>query len=174
MIVSHLPPNNLLLNPWFHDANNQETFDGWTPDTYWSLSVPGKKNPSPDSQNGTAAKLGPPDHNGGGVSGVPGTLYQIVTADPNALNLTFQTWVIGVRQDFCTINVYGSNDNGETWQLAWTPLHLTTSTGGYVLHGAQTQLEQGFPLYKVEAVAQYTDGNQSLGSKFTGFYFTAL
>lgn len=171
MIVAQLPVGNLLLNPWFHNTNNQETFDFWTPDTYWSLSVPGKKNPSPDNQNGTAAKLGPPDHMGGGASGVPGVLYQVVTADPNLTTLVFQTWIIGVRQDFCTFNIYGSND-GVEWQHIWTPLDQRESTGGYVLRGSQTQLTQGFPYYKLEVVAQYTDGNQSLGSKIAGVYFS--
>lgn len=174
MLVSALPSDNLLLNPWFHNSANQETFEHWTPDQYWSLSVPGPKNPSPHSTNGTAAKQGPPQHDGTGVSGIPGILYQVVAADPTKTTLVFQTWIIGVRQDYCVVNVYGSHDNSQTWELVWTPLYQNASTGGFVLRGAQTEIEAGYALYKIEAEARFTDGRQSLGSKLAGLYFAVL
>lgn len=169
MLVQQLPQNNYLLNPWLHGANLKETFEYWQPDQYWSLSRPGIKNPSPDSQNGTAAKLGPTRFQGKGLPGTAGYLSQIFAGNPEVTDLHFSAWVETIRHDYLIGRLYGDYiANGSFNNLLWTPLAIDFTTGAYIPLTAVSTIPY-YPFYKFELEGMFSAGD-SLGMKITGMY----
>jgi hypothetical protein len=180
--VVDLPADNLMQNAWFRSASNPNKpgLDQWTDpaglNQLWSTSQK-DSNPSPDSVTGTSARFafGSGQGGGSGVGGVDAYLYQIVKANADAKDLSFQMhWVTGWIEVF-SVTIFGGDTAGGPWFEVWHPLHVTSENGSNhawtQTPALSTTIAKGYPFYRVEVHARYpAESNQ--GAKFTGVYFS--
>jgi hypothetical protein len=198
--VAELPEDNLIVNPWFRSASNQNLagFDGWTrpltDGVTWGLSHK-ESNPSPNlvvigrcgSQQvycGTAARWAEQD--GVLYPNIDVYAYQVVAADSSRRKLKFFAHYVSHRVEVGAVNVYGGPSADGPWELVWTPLYYTQDVKEVPESGGQQELwmesgfrewtiEQGYPFYKVELHARLPelvgDAIRGAGFKITGIYF---
>jgi hypothetical protein len=190
-VVSQLPEDNLLKNPWFK-VGNTPSLEGWTLTSTgrggWGASQkPG--NPTPDDSIGTSARISTgrgADKKGWSVDpGVTTGLYQIVNADPGNTILSFHMYWVTHTVDPAKVTVYGGDSPQGPWKEVWVPFNQTytktirpLSGRGNDLWGfyssntpeVSTVIDRGYPYYKLEITGRLPDGQG--GFKVTGVYFS--
>lgn len=184
---------------------SQPGFDGWTPVLQdgigWGLSQK-ESNPAPvlyvagkcGNQQvycGTGARWANYNDEGATTShpGMDVYLYQVVQADPTARRLNYFMYWVNHKVDIFEVVIYGSNSAGGPWEVAWRPFVLTqdenpspseapgrNNVPWFQTNILETVVTEGFPYYKVELHARYSEAktNQGdVGVKATGIYFAA-
>ena len=190
-LVSQLPEDNLIKNPWFR-TGNRPSLDYWTEATLadggWVASQkPG--NPSPDRVVGTAARISTGrgvDCRGKSVDiGVDAYLYQIVAADPEKRTLKFDMYWVTHTVNPVVVTVYGSTSPEGPWIEVWKPFYqvhtkaiIPPSGRGQDLWKYYSETTDmvtvtlettGYPYYKLEIRGRLPD--ERGGLKLTGVYF---
>ena len=201
--VPELPGDNLIVNPWFRDANNpaEEGLDGWTRlltnGVGWVLSQK-ESNPAPDIvisgdcgnasvYCGTSARWaeivsGP--QAGNVYPNIDVFLYQVVAANAADRQLKFFTHWVSHRVAAADVSIYGSQSPNGPWTLVWVPFFhsqdvVIVPPGGDVSElweetgFLETTLDQGYSHYKVELRARLPEGD-GVGFKMTGLYFATV
>lgn len=184
---------------------SQPGFDGWTPVLQdgigWGLSQK-ESNPAPELiisgkcgnqpvYCGTGARWANYNDEGATAShpGMDVYLYQVVQADPNARRLNYFMYWVNHKVDIFEVVIYGSNSAAGPWVEAWRPFVLTqdenpspseapgrNNVPWFQTNMLETVVIQGYPYYKVELHARYSEAktNQGdVGVKATGIYFAA-
>lgn len=199
-IVSSIPSDNLISNPWFRDASDPSFsgLDGWIdaaePNKYWSSSQK-QSNPTPEIivsgvcgfepvYCGTAARLSPtPGESGGlGKPGVDAYLYQVVSANSNDRKLVFFAHWVSHRIDPAKVVIYGGDSASGPWTAVWTPFYHVQDTNPPPPSEPSDLWQQtgfleftsskGYSFYKVQIHARLPD-TDVVGFKITGIYFVA-
>ncbi len=190
-VVSPLPGDNLVTNPWFTSGSNTSlaSLDGWTNvlknGLGWGPSDK-SQNPSPYGDVGTAARWA--EVNGTVYPDVDVYLYQVISADSSERKLQFSSWWVSHRVDILEYTVYGSASAQGPWTKVWTPFAVSVAVEEQPASGdkddlwkntgvKEITLSQGYPYYKLEIHARYpkpltTTGSQGVGLKVTGIYFS--
>lgn len=190
-VVSPLPGDNLVTNPWFNSGSNTSlaSLDGWTNVLKNGVGwIPSDKdqNPSPYGEMGTAARWA--EMNEVVYPNVDVYLYQVISADSAQRKLRFSTWWVSHRVDVLEYTVYGSSSAQGPWTKVWTPLSVSVAVEEKPASGdkddlwkntglKETTISTGYPYYKLEIHARYpqpltTAGSQGVGLKVTGVYFS--
>ncbi len=198
--VPNLPEDNLIVNPWFRDADNPNAagLDGWTrvltDGIGWVLSQK-VSNPAPDTivsgrcgndttSCGTAArwaKIVSGEHRGTTFTNIDVYLYQVVETDASHRRLKFFTHWVSHRVAEADVSIYGSQTADGPWTLVWVPFfhtqdELVIPSSGRVVDlweetgFLETTLDEGYRFYKVELRARLPEGG-NVGFKVTGVYF---
>jgi len=198
--VPELPQDNLLVNPWFRDANDpgKAGLDGWTrvlTDGFgWGVSQK-DSNPAPDIvisgrcanrpvYCGTSARWAR-QFGGGGLVPAPNIdayLRQVVSADPDQRRLKFSTYWVSHIVEVAQVSIYGSHTADGPWTLVWVPFFHSQDelivppsrdvTDLWEETGLlQATLDQGYSYYQVELHARVPDDDSVTGFKLTGIYF---
>ena len=178
---------NLIQNPCFEGGDrNDIVWEPWVPDDFWHRSGPKASNPCKPEER--AARFGYDRNNiPGGEAGDTAYIYQVVSAEPNATTLYFNTWHI-LDQCHVRFNIYGGQSDTGPWQLVWRPYSLTTDQSRadsdpswtyhpgdrewYEFGNHSTIVTNGWPYYKVEIEATMIVDDESCG-KWTDIYFSA-
>lgn len=165
--AQQLPEDNLIRNPWFRDqSNTTASHDEWVITDAWGLSQK-NSNPTFDDVVGTSARIGTPKASYDELH----AMYQVVEADPTQPVLIFQMWQVSRSLNELKATIYGGNSPDGPWQEVWQPWVQQQSSVHWMQTPLfETELEEGYPFYKLELACSYSHG--IAGCKYTGVYFT--